>query len=421
MNKSKNELIPSVPSGWEAKELCSICGLVRNIYMPSSDDSQPYIGLEHIGQGTLNLVDIGKASDVTSAKFAFKKGQVLFGKLRPYFRKLYRPTFDGVCSTDIFVIDGKNANDNGFIFYFFANQEIIEEATRSSEGTRMPRASWEYLSKLIRPIPPLQEQKVIAKVLSDIDAKIELNHKMNKALESIGQTLYKHWFVDFEFPNEKGKPYKSSGGKMVDSELGEIPDGWHVGQLNDVITVKGGTTPSTAVNAYWEGGNNCWCTPKDLSLNDSLILFDTERKITNEGLGAISSGLLPVGTLLLSSRAPIGYIAIAETPTAINQGFIAILCDKCLSNLFMLFWTRQNLDEIKSMANGSTFQEINKTSFRKIPIIIPSNKVLQNYDLVSKCLYDKIVVNQKGIIDLQATRDSLLPRLMSGKIRVEVK
>lgn len=150
----KQTEIGMIPDDWEEKPIGDVCKLVKEQYIPNENDVRPYIGLEHIEQGTLHLTGVGKSSDVKSNKFIFKKGQILFGKLRPYFRKVIHSSFNGVCSTDIWVIESKNGYDNGYLFYFFTNPEIIAEASRSSEGTKMPRAVWNYLSMLKKHFPP---------------------------------------------------------------------------------------------------------------------------------------------------------------------------------------------------------------------------------------------------------------------------
>ena len=184
--------------------------------------------------------------------------------------------------------------------------------------------------------------------------------------------------------------------------------------LGDVVNVVGGTTPSTKIAEYWDGGTHCWATPKDLSNLSVPVLLDTERKITDSGLKRIGSGLQPQGTVLLSSRAPIGYLAINEIPVAINQGFIAIQPRKGISNLFLLYWCKSSPGEIMSRANGSTFLEISKPNFRQILLIMPSRPVLNAYHLLASSLYDRIVVNERSSRALAAQRDGLLPRLVSG-------
>ena len=178
----------------------------------------------------------------------------------------------------------------------------------------------------------------------------------------------------------------------------------------------GGTTPSTKEPAYWDEGKQYWATPKDLSKLSSPVLLETNRKITEEGVRKISSGLLPIGTVLLSSRAPIGYLAIAEVPTAVNQGFIAMICKKRLPNIYVLFWCYENLDYIKSISGGSTFAEISKKVFRSIHVTAPSEEVLTTYEDIVRPLYDRIVASTKESEPLAQARDLLLPKLIAGEI-----
>jgi len=224
---------------WQVVRLENCCELVKKTFKPSKTDIRNYIGLEHIEQQTLRLITIGSTNDIQSNKFESSDGQILFGKLRPYFRKVYRPKFRGVCSTDIWVIDTCGQNDQSFFFYFFADNRIIAEANRSSEGTRMPRAKWDYMKRLEFAIPQFKEQQSIAKILSDLDSKIDLNRRMNYTLEMIGQAVFKSWFVDYEFPDGDGRPYRSSGGEMSYSKdlETEIPAEWKVQELQDIAKI----------------------------------------------------------------------------------------------------------------------------------------------------------------------------------------
>ncbi|MGQ0791275.1 MAG: restriction endonuclease subunit S [Nitrosopumilaceae archaeon] len=312
-----------------------------------------------------------------------------------------------------------------YVFYFLKSPVGQRLLLRNTSQTGVPAIAQPLtsLKNVPLPVPDINEQKTIAKVFEDLNDKIDLLLKHNKTLEAIAKAIFKHWFIDFEFPNEEGKPYKSSGGEMIYNEdLGKrIPDGWEIKSMDGVVTVKGGSTPSTKNSEYWDNGKINWCTPKDLSKLNSPVLLDTERKITESGLLSISSDLLPIGTVLLSSRAPIGYLAISEIPVAVNQGFIAIVCDKIISKYFMLFWLQHNMDEIESRAHGTTFEEINKTSFRNIRILVPRTNIVNNYDKLMHALYCKIVKNEKESKTLTYLRDSLLPKLMSGKIRVPVE
>lgn len=366
--------------------------------MPSSNEHLHYIGLEHIEQQTLRLSGIGKSSDVTSNKFRFKAGDVLFGKLRPYFRKVYRPKFDGVCSTDIWVVRAKEKFDQGFLFYFMSSEDFIDLSNQSSGGTRMPRADWNNLKDIEWEFPDLPTQTRIASILSALDDKIELNRRTNHTLEQMAQTLFKKYFV-------------------TDIDPDNLPEGWRWGKLGEIIDVKGGTTPSTSIKEYWNGQLH-WTSPKDLSNLSFPVLLTTEKRITEAGLKKVSSGLLPVGTLLLSSRAPIGYLAITQIPVAINQGYIAILSEKGYSNYFMLYWLKQNMDIIIQNSNGSTFLEISKSVFRSIDLAIPPVSLVKSFDNLVSDMFARIISNEKENIQLSKIRDSLLPKLMSGEITV---
>lgn len=206
--------------------------------------------------------------------------------------------------------------------------------------------------------------------------------------------------------------------RLVDSELGEIPEGWEIMPIGELAEVVGGSTPKTERPEYWEGGTHHWVTPKDLSVLSMPVLLDTERKITDAGLAQISSGLLPKGTILLSSRAPIGYLAVAEVPVAVNQGFIAMKPRRSTSNLFLLRWASAAHDEIVSHANGSTFLEISKANFRPIRTVAPGGSVMEAFDRLSRPMYRKVVEHERESRTLAALRDTLLPKLISGELRV---
>lgn len=258
--------------------------------------------------------------------------------------------------------------------------------------------------------PDLPEQKQIASILRSIDDTIENNQQINKTLEEMAKAIFKEWFVDFNFPNATGK--------FQETEIGKIPVGWKVGKLGDVVETKGGTTPSTTKKEYWDG-EYYWTSPRDLSNLQTNVLLDTSKKITALGLKQISSGILPKGTLLLSSRAPIGYLAISEVPISINQGFIAINGTK-VSNLFMLYWLKENMQTIINNANGSTFLEISKTVFRNIPIAIPSGEVLEKFEEIVSSIFNQILNNEKENQSLMNLRDTLLPKLMKGEININL-
>ena len=317
--------------------------------------------------------------------------------------------------------------DKRFLFYSLRSKEVRERIESLGYGSVQPNVSPSLLHGVNISLPPLSEQCAIAHILGNLDDKIELNRRMNVTLEATAQALFKSWFVDFDPVRAKmeGREMDLPKGitdllpnRFVNSEMGDIPDGWKVSEIGKEVRVVGGSTPSTKEPSFWRQGQHCWATPKDLSKQSSPVLLDTSRKITDAGLQKISSGMLPVGTVLLSSRAPIGYLAIAEVPTAVNQGFIAMRCEQRLPNSYVMHWCYLHLDYIRSIAGGSTFAEISKKAFRPIPVLVPSGGILKIYQRLVAPLYDRLVMNTKEAVTLAALRDALLPKLISGEIRV---
>ena len=322
----------------------------------------------------------------------------------------------------------KNESDGKWLYYYLRSksaQNNIQEQSRGTTQQYIPLAALRDFPIIVT--DDLAEQTGIAHILGTLDDKIELNRRMNETLEAMARALFKSWFVDFDPVRAKmagrdpGLPKHIADlfpDLFVDSELGEIPEGWEVSTIGQEVDVVGGSTPSTKDPSFWNGAIN-WATPKDLSSLASPVLVETSRRISEKGLGKISSGLLPRGTVLLSSRAPIGYLAIADVPIAINQGFIAMKCRKRLSAAYVWLWTAANIDSILENANGSTFQEISKTNFRPLPAIVPHQSIREIHDQCIRSLYNRIVKNERGSRTLAALRDALLPKLISGELRVK--
>jgi type I restriction enzyme S subunit len=317
-----------------------------------------------------------------------------------------------------------------FLFYRLKNLDFQDYIVCTAQGSaNQASITLKDIFNFKFYLPPLPEQKAIARILSSLDDKIELNQQMNRTLEAQARAIFKSWFVDFDPVRAKMEGRQPAGmdgataalspDAFEESELGMIPKGWEVSTIGESVHIYGGSTPSTKNSAYWEGGDIQWATPKDLSNLQNSVLLQTERRITELGLAQIGSGLLPKGTVLLSSRAPIGYLAISEIPVTINQGFIAMVCDKNLSNYYVLYWTLNNLDTIKGRANGTTFLEISKYNFRPISIIIPDKNILSQFNSKIEPLYKRIVSNIRESQNLATLRDFLLPKLMSGEIRVK--
>jgi type I restriction enzyme S subunit len=318
-----------------------------------------------------------------------------------------------------------------FYYYFFrspSGRTAIETIAEQGAGASGIRGS--DLVNLSVPCPPKAHQDSVVAVLTALDDRIALLRETNATLEAIAQALFKSWFVDFDPVHAKQQGNQPEGmdadtaalfpDSFEESELGLIPKGWRVVPIGDVVEIVGGGTPNTKESEYWEPREFSWTTPKDLSGLQSPVLLKTERLLSAKGVSKISSGLLPTGTLLLSSRAPIGYLAIAQIPLAINQGYIAILPSSQLPPLYMYFWLKQNMDVIKSRSNGSTFMEISKKAFRPIPALVPPVELLNNFLDVANPIFARLAENEKQAQTLATLRDTLLPRLISGQLRLPI-
>jgi type I restriction enzyme, S subunit len=321
------------------------------------------------------------------------------------------------------VVRAKSRADTRYLMYALAYADL----TGYLSGSTLPKLTQGSLNRIPLLAPPVADQRAIAHILGTLDDKIELNRRTNETLEAIARALFKSWFVDFDPVRAKaegrdpGLPPRIADlfpDSFEDSELGEIPRGWRVAPISQLAAVVGGGTPSTKKATFWVDGRYCWATPKDLSALATPVLLETERTITEAGLAQIGSGLLPQGTVLLSSRAPIGYLAIAEVPLAINQGFIAMRPAPGVSSLFLLYWAEWASDEIVSRANGSTFLEISKSNFRPIPVVVAPKQVFDSFEGVARPAYSCIVANERETRTLTSLRDTLLPKLISGELRV---
>lgn len=335
----------------------------------------------------------------------------------------YSPSEYWPLNTALYVIDF-HGNDPRFAYYFLKQFDF----SGFNSGSAQPSLNRNFLHPVQVDIPPISEQRSIAHILGTLDDKIELNRRMNETLEAMARALFKSWFVDFDPVRAKAETRDFGLPTLIadlfpdsfeDSELGGIPKGWRVRPIGDLARIVGGSTPSTEKGEFWTDGSHYWATPKDLSRLSTPVLLETERKITDKGLSQIGSGLLPPGTLLLSSRAPIGYLAISEVLVAINQGFIGMLPAEGIPNLFLLYWSEWAHEEIVSRSNGSTFLEISKAGFRPIPVATPTKAVLEEFEKIVRPIYARIVSNERESRSLAAIRDGLLPKLISGEIRVK--
>lgn len=453
-------------SSWELKKLSEVADIIGGA-TPKSDVDEYFNGdipwitpkdlsgykNRYISKGERNITKLGLEN--SSAKL-LPKGAVLFTSRAPIG---YVAIADNEVSTNqgFKSLVLKDGNIPEFFYYLLKHNIPLFEARAT--GSTFKEVSGQVVKNTELLIPSIDIQKKIVDLVSPLDEKIELNTQINQTLEQIAQTIFKSWFIDFDPVHAKANALASGqtaeqvtqaamaviSGKNTQElhrlqtanpeqyqqlwEIAEafpsgfdeegVPRGWESKKVGEVVETVGGATPSTKNEDFWLDGDISWTTPKDLSSLKSKVLLKTERKITQQGLRKISSGLLDIDTVLMSSRAPVGYLALVKTPVAINQGYIAIKKQDLLNPYYMLFWCVFNMEEIKNRSSGTTFAEISKSSFREIPIIVPSRRIVDYFRDKVSSLYDLITKNEQEVNLLGNIRDELLPKLLSGDISNE--
>lgn len=307
-------------------------------------------------------------------------------------------------NTTLYVDDFKG-NDPKFLYYLCQTMPFANFVG----GSAVPTLNRNHIHPLETKIPvKVEDQRRIASILSSLDRKIELNNKINADLEEMAQTIFKNWFVDFE-------PFKD--GKFVDSELGMIPEGWKVGRLDEIADIVGGSTPSKAKPEYYTQKGIAWLTPKDLSNHPAVYTSRGEIDITEEGYNSTSTKLMPKGTILFTSRAPIGYISIAQNDICTNQGFKSLVPKKA-GTCFLYCFLKYVTPVIENKSTGSTFKEASGALMKSLQVIMPEQKVFEDFEEIVSPLFARIESLEKEFSRLSLLRDTLLPRLMSGELEV---
>lgn len=309
----------------------------------------------------------------------------------------------------------KNGNFPEFFYYLLKNN--ISKLLQYASGTTFMELNATNLKSIEFYIPEIKEQKRIASILSALDDKIELNNKTNKILEEMAQTIFKEWFINFNFPNEDGKPYKKSGGEMIDSELGKIPKGWKVGTIGDYAKLKSGFAFK---NSWWQNDGIPVIKIQNISsgnLNLEQCSFVSEDKYNIAENFRVNGGDLLI--TLTGSLCKFTIVPKLDKDALVNQRVGKFfLGEEPVKKLPFLYGILNELkDLIVSLANGSVQQNISPTDVENVKIIFPNDKILNKYNNLMQDIFYKIIFNQKENEKLSNIRDSLLPKLMTPKGR----
>lgn len=315
-----------------------------------------------------------------------------------------------------YVITAKQGYDIEYIYY---NLKInLQNLKKMAQGSQTKFLTMQILDGFQIEDIPIHEQKKVTEILTCIDKKIENNNKINAELESIAKTIYDYWFLQYEFPNENGQPYKFSGGEMVWNEelKKEIPKGWEDGTVEDVGEIVAGGTPSTEHPEYYCKNGIAWITPNDLSNLSDKYITHGERDISEIGLTNSSAKLMPKGTVLLTSRAPIGYIGIAINEVCTNQGFKSVVPNKKYGSEFIYYTIQKMVAYLRSLGTGSTFTEISKNIIAQVKIVLPEKNVVNKFEKIISEISSQRRISEEENRELVSLRNFLLPLLMNGQV-----
>ena len=389
---------------WRKIRLGDACKTNMDSYSPKEEWN--FVNYLDTGNITDNKIDSIQHIDVKNEKLPsrarrkVKKDSIIYSTVRPnqrHFGIVKSQPENFLVSTGFAVIDtDAQVLDADFLYYLLTQATLVEalHAIAEQSTSAYPSIKPSDIENLKIEIPDLATQKKIADVLGSFDRKITQNTEVNKNLEVQAQVYF------------------------IDRFIANADPAWPQGTLSDLGTVVGGGTPSKKHPEYYSEHGIPWITPKDLSVDKSKFISHGENDISDIGFSNSSATKMPEGTVLFSSRAPIGYIAIASNAVTTNQGFKSVIPNTNVGTAFLYFFLKQVLPTIEGMASGSTFKEISGSGMKSVPAVIPDNETLRMFSEFCKPLFEQQAMLEAENRRLSGIRDALLPKLMSGEIDV---
>lgn len=364
-----------------------------------NDNLYTYLRITDINDdGTLNQSDMKSVADDDAAQYLLKPNDIVFARTggstgRNYFYDGKDGTFVYAGFLIKFSIDPLKVNPKYIKYY--CQSDVYKNWVRSfNTGSTRGNINAQTFGNMEIPLPPREQQDYLVSVLEPLDEKIAINRAINENLERQAQAFFQELFVDNADPE------------------------WAIGTINDLGAVVGGSTPSKAKPEYYTETGIAWITPKDLSVNKSKFISHGENDITELGLKNSSATIMPEGTVLFSSRAPIGYIAVAAGEVATNQGFKSIVPKPEIGTAFVYYFLKHNLPIIEGMASGSTFKEVSGSTMKGVPAVIPDTDTIARFNDFCSPIFAQQRILEEQNHSLAALRDNLLPKLMSGEVDV---
>ena len=347
----------------------------------------------------------------------YKKGDVLVANIRPYLKKVWFADSEGGCSSDVLAFRAKNGHCSSYLYTVLMQDAFFDYAMSGAKGSKMPRGDKDQIMRYELPTFTPVEEENIGNMVVDIMSKININRQINDNLEAMAKQLYDYWFVQFDFPNEKGKPYKSNGGAMVWNEKlkREIPQGLDTQKIGDIEkNIITGKTPSCADEDNF-GGDIPFVTIDDIRGN--LFIFEAQRTLSAKGADSQEKKYLPIGSLSVSCIGTIGVMGFVARLAQTNQQINSIVFEHEYNKEFLYFSLKLYYENAKAKT-GNVFANMSKEEFASITVAYPPKQILQAFHNKVAPIFDSIKNNIEDINSLTKQRDELLPLLMNGQATV---
>jgi len=427
MEKIKHNILGDVPINWSVVKFDTVVELIHGYQFRTSDFTEEGIKIFKItqikGDG---IIDISNCDFINIERLDdFKKNQlkyndILMALTGATIGKIARFKSKEICLQNYrvgkFISRDKNIFSEDYLYYFLSSNLFFHQLLARQTQSAQQNIGKEDINNMTICFPDLPTQTAIAEILSSLDDKIELNNKINQELENLAQTLFKQWFIDFEFPNQNGDPYKSSGGEMVDSELGEIPKGWEVINIQDLGKIICGKTPSKKISEYY-GSDMPFIKIPDMHKNTYIV--NSIDNLSVKGYNSQTNKTLPKNSIVVSSIATVGLVSLTSMPSQTNQQINSII-PKVDWLTFYIYDLCKSLNDnfIQLASGGSATLNMNTSTFKNISILQPTEAVLKSYHFLVVSLFEQIEMNTKENQELTNLRDTLLPKLISGELEV---
>lgn len=298
-----------------------------------------------------------------------------------------------------------------FLYHVVRSAQFRAQMRALTSGAAQPQLPIRDIKLIELPIPSIPQQHRITSILGGYDDLIEVNRRRIALLEEMARRLFEEWFVRFRFPGHEGH-------KIVDTRDGPLPDGWEAVNIDDAFRIVGGGTPSKVETRYWDGGTINWYTPSDLTSSKTTFMEASSSQITKEGLQRSSAQLFPAFSVMMTSRATIGVVSINTTEASTNQGFITCIPNDRVPLCFLIHWLRAKVPLFVAHATGATFKEITKGVFRQLSIVLPPAELVSTFERRARPIIDMVLSLERAQRRINASRDLLLPRLISGELSV---